>query len=203
VKSQWPVNTEIALRKSFTLPSGASNLRVFAAVDNDVQVLINGIDISNGLVIHDGCPNLNDLLFQAPDSILQSGENLLAVRVRDRGQESFVDVQVVVDMLPLPPPHGNLEVSPSSYDFGDVALGDSRAQLFYTEKHRGCRSRNLSKHYSIPYSYGSRILWEECNHYLCIFCCGRRTGNHISGLDFGTQKLGEHFCGYELRKQSA
>jgi hypothetical protein len=97
IKTFWPMDSEIVLRKSFLLPANASNLRVLVAIDNDVQVLINGVDISNGLVTHENCPILDEFLFEVPDSILQEGENLLAVRARDRGVESYVDLRVLVD----------------------------------------------------------------------------------------------------------
>lgn len=98
VNTVWPINSEIVLRKFFTLPTGASNLRVLVSVDNDVQVFINGVDISSGLAIHEDCAVLDSFSFQAPDTILREGSNLLAVRAKDRGDESYVDFQVLVDM---------------------------------------------------------------------------------------------------------
>lgn len=103
VTTSWHTDSEIVLRKSFLLPANASNLRVLVAIDNDVQVLINGVDMSGGLVTHECCPILDEFLFEVPDSILQEGENLLAVRARDRGSESYVDLRVLVgdgDILP-------------------------------------------------------------------------------------------------------
>lgn len=97
IKTFWHTDSEIVLRKSFLLPANASNLRVLVAIDNDVQVLINGVDISGGLVTHECCPILDEFLFEVPDSLLQEGENLLAVRARDRGVESYVDLRVLVD----------------------------------------------------------------------------------------------------------
>ena len=116
VKTSWPTRSEIVLRKSFELPAGASNLSVFVAIDNDVQVLINGIDISGGLVIHEKCPVLDEFLFEAPDAILREGENLLAVRARDRGVESYVDLRVLVDMLL---PSISISTNETSYTTGE------------------------------------------------------------------------------------
>jgi hypothetical protein len=93
-KTPWPLNTDILLRKEFNLPAGVSDLQVAVAIDNDVQVFVNGQDISGGLVLHEDCPTRDSFVFGAPQSILIEGENLLAIRARDRGELSYVDVQV-------------------------------------------------------------------------------------------------------------
>ena len=46
VKTTWPLLTDILLRKEFDLPSGASNLKVRVAIDNDIQHSTrNGLEI--------------------------------------------------------------------------------------------------------------------------------------------------------------
>ncbi len=97
-KTNWPLYTDILLRKNFTLPPGASNLKVSVAIDNDVQVFINGYDISGGLINHEGCAVRDSFNFTAPDNLLKTGENLLAVRGKDRGVGSYLDVQVTADI---------------------------------------------------------------------------------------------------------
>ena len=42
VRTDWPVDSEIVLRRNFDLPPGAANLRVMVAIDNDVDVFLNG-----------------------------------------------------------------------------------------------------------------------------------------------------------------
>ena len=64
------------------------------AIDNDVQVFLNGQDISRGLRTHEGCPSNDSFVFTAPDTLLVAGANLLAVRGRDRGGLCYLDVQV-------------------------------------------------------------------------------------------------------------
>ncbi|HEV8386720.1 MAG TPA: hypothetical protein VGQ03_03775 [Nitrososphaera sp.] len=93
-KTPWPLNTDILLRRTFNLPAGASDLQVAVAIDNDIQVFINGKDISGGLVQHEDCPSRGSFVFSAPQSIVNEGENLLSVRARDRGVLSYVDVEV-------------------------------------------------------------------------------------------------------------
>lgn len=100
-KTAWPLNTDILLRKNFDLPAGSTNLRVFVAIDNDIQVFVNGIDVSGGLIPHGGCPARDSFVFTAPDNILNEGENLLSVRAHDRGVLSYVDVRVVFDVTDL------------------------------------------------------------------------------------------------------
>ncbi len=94
VKTTWRPDTDILLRKQFFLPAGTSNLEVRVAIDNDVQVFINGQDISRGLRTHEGCPSNDSFVFIAPDNLLVAGANLLAVRGRDRGVLCYLDVQV-------------------------------------------------------------------------------------------------------------
>jgi hypothetical protein len=104
VKTDWPVSSEIVLRRSFDLPPGAANLRVMVAIDNDVEVFLNGVDISGGLVQHENCPVPDEFRFDAPDSILKEDNNVLAVRGRDRGVESCLDMRVLVEVPGTPSP---------------------------------------------------------------------------------------------------
>src|SRR5881296_3048860 len=50
----------------FERPVGTTDVVVYVAVDNDVQVFINGYDISDGLQTHEGCPSLNSFSFAVP-----------------------------------------------------------------------------------------------------------------------------------------
>jgi len=128
-KTVWPLNTDILLRKNFDLPAGSTNLRIFVAIDNDIQVFVNGVDVSGGLIIHEGCPTRDSFVFTAPDNILNEGENLLSVRAHDRGSVSYVDVRVVVDVgadvtppvfdLPLPV---DIEAFMPSFQTGGVIV---------------------------------------------------------------------------------
>jgi len=94
VRTEWPVETDLLVRKTFELPVGTTDVVVYVAVDNDVQVFINGYDVSDGLQTHEECPSLNSFSFAVPDSLLQVGTNLLAVRARDRGGLAYLDLEV-------------------------------------------------------------------------------------------------------------
>jgi hypothetical protein len=98
INSTWSLNSDILLRKTFLIPAGTANLSVHIAIDNDVQVFINGHDISGGLRTHEGCAQRDSYIFVAPDSILHGGVNVLAVRGRDRGVEAYLDVEVTADL---------------------------------------------------------------------------------------------------------
>lgn len=101
VRTTWPLNTDILLRKQFTLLSGSNTLKVGVAIDNDVQVFINGHDISGGLRVHENCPTRDSFVFAVPGEVLTVGTNLLAVRGRDRGGLSYLDIQLTVEIVKL------------------------------------------------------------------------------------------------------
>lgn len=95
VQTEWPLFTDLLLRKRFTLPAGATDVTVRIGVDNGTQVFINGQDISSGGVSKEGCASLNDFVFPVPAEILLPGDNLLALRANDYGGVSFVDAEVM------------------------------------------------------------------------------------------------------------
>ena len=94
VKTDWTPNTDMLLRKEFNLPAGASDVVVGVAIDNDVQVWFNGMDISGGMQVHETCAILDSFVFPVPNSYLIAGTNLVAIRGRDRGSDAYVDFEV-------------------------------------------------------------------------------------------------------------
>ena len=112
VKTAWPVNTDILVRKQFTLPLGAHSLRVRGTVDNDATVYINGQQIGQVLSGFCNTPNIN---FTAPDSLLVAGTNLLAIRGHDYGGATYLDVKVEVHVASLDttPPTLTVSCSPN------------------------------------------------------------------------------------------
>jgi hypothetical protein len=98
----WPVNTEILLRKPFRVDAGVTTMQVRVAIDNDIKVYVNGVNITgtagatldqDGFVIHEGCPTRGSAIFTAQ---VTAGVNWLAIHGRDRGGSSYVDAEVVV-----------------------------------------------------------------------------------------------------------
>jgi hypothetical protein len=98
VNTTWELGTDILVRREFELPTGTTDLVVNVAIDNDVQVFVNGHDVSGGLQITDGCANWDSMMFAVPDGLLNVGTNLLAVRGRDRGVLAFLDIQVTAEL---------------------------------------------------------------------------------------------------------
>lgn len=122
VQTAWPLNTDILLRRSFTLLSSATWLRVDVAIDNDVQVFVNGRDISGGLRLHEGCATRGSYVFTAGPGLLRSGANLLAVRARDRGGLSYVDVRVSAETRVTTILSWQNETTGSDHGFGFAAV---------------------------------------------------------------------------------
>ncbi len=99
--------TYFLVRKSFTLPVSLTSgtIKVGIAVDNDVEVFLDGTNITTGVpadstfVRHDGCPAQDSFVFSEPLTALTasaSGTHLLAIMARDRGGTSYIDAQVTV-----------------------------------------------------------------------------------------------------------
>ena len=76
--------------------SGLDAIEIGIAVDNDVQVWFNGADVSGGFRVSEGCATGERYSFSVPAGLLQDGENLIAMRARDRGLHSYVDVRVTI-----------------------------------------------------------------------------------------------------------
>ncbi|HYI15024.1 MAG TPA: PxKF domain-containing protein, partial [Thermomicrobiales bacterium] len=97
VKTAWTINTDILLRKHITLPPGAHNLRVSGTIDNDAVVYINGTVIGSASSVLCAVGAIN---FVASDSLLNVGDNVIAIRGTDLGGVSYVDVTVMYDVAP-------------------------------------------------------------------------------------------------------
>jgi RHS repeat-associated protein len=120
IKTYWPGNSggtpDLLLRKHFYVPYGTTNLSMGFTVDNNAQIFINGVLITNadkifqfgspapnalqsGWYNHEGCPNYDDLLLVGiSTNVWHEGYNLLAVRAYDSGCEAFCDVRIGLDV---------------------------------------------------------------------------------------------------------
>ncbi len=100
VHTNWvsvPSPTDMLLRHTFTIPAGwTQSLTLSIAIDNDIQIFINGNQITDGLLTHEGCATRGSSVFTIPASMLVAGTNVLAIRARDRGTDAFVDAQLTV-----------------------------------------------------------------------------------------------------------
>jgi len=117
-QTEWPINNILLARKSFTLgavPANGVDVRV--VIDNDVQLFVNGHDVTpssfvthfppanyvgfvGGYQKHGNCPTYgadgSNFLFHVLVSDLVAGTNLLAIRANDLGGVSFLDFEVTV-----------------------------------------------------------------------------------------------------------
>jgi hypothetical protein len=109
----WVVGTDLLMRKSFPLPSVVP-LTISAAIDNDIQIFVNGnlltpdlpfsgpdagnysFNATTGFVTHENCATKGTLTFSVPTGFLVAGQNVLAIRARDRGSVNYVDAKVSV-----------------------------------------------------------------------------------------------------------
>lgn len=112
VQTLWPAATtaptsDLLVRHTIGIPAGfAGSLQISVGIDNDIQVFVNGHDITasggtvqptTGFLQHEGCATLGSAVFTAPASILLPGQvNVIAVHARDRAGTSFLDLQAVL-----------------------------------------------------------------------------------------------------------
>lgn len=98
----WTVNTDMLLRRHISLAPGTAGVQVWFAIDNDIQELFwNGKRINTlGPIQHEGCAVIDSFGLGIPPELVLA-DNVLAIRARDRGVESFVNVQVVTGGLPV------------------------------------------------------------------------------------------------------
>jgi hypothetical protein len=122
MNTAWTVGNDLTMRKNFPLPSWwTAPLTVTAAIDNDIQVFVNGhpltfdpaaptvplftfsgtdagnyaFNSTTQFVTHENCATKGSLTFSIPASFLNlGGQNTLAIRARDRGSINYVDVKV-------------------------------------------------------------------------------------------------------------
>ncbi|MFL5538137.1 MAG: hypothetical protein ACJ8J0_04060 [Longimicrobiaceae bacterium] len=98
VHTPWPLNSDIVLRKMVVLPAGTASMEVEVMIDNDVQLFVNGYDVTGGMIAHEGCADVNYFILHPADVMLQPGANVIAVRARDRGVVSFFDLHVTAQV---------------------------------------------------------------------------------------------------------
>lgn len=102
VVTQWGIGNPsyVLIRKDFYVPAGTTSASVQVLIDNDVQVFMNGTDVSGGLVSHENCANVNPL---SPFvvSVVPGAVNKLAIIARDRGDQSYLDLKVTLGSGPI------------------------------------------------------------------------------------------------------
>ena len=93
-------STIFLLRNTFFVPSNwTQDLVVGVAIDNDVQVFVNGTAVTpvGQYAVHEGCAaqDAQGFVFPVPRALLVlGGQNVLAIRGRDRGGNSYIDARL-------------------------------------------------------------------------------------------------------------
>ncbi|MDH3251527.1 MAG: hypothetical protein OEM41_01980, partial [Ignavibacteria bacterium] len=130
IKIFWPSSREVLLRKHVNLPAGTRNVTVGVALDNGVQVFFNGVDISGGIKIHNDCAGPDNFVFNVPDNVLRTGDNVLAVRGNWQSSKNYLDVRVTGDVFYtiLASAEGNGTISPNG--IVNVPAGTSQRFVF-------------------------------------------------------------------------
>ncbi len=91
--TSWPSgNTSLYLRRNFSLEEAAT-VRIGVAVDNDVEIYVDGVDVGPGLLVHDNCPTLDSFVRTVP---LSAGVHQVAIRAVDRGGSSYFDASITI-----------------------------------------------------------------------------------------------------------
>jgi len=133
-RTPWAQNTDMLVRRSLTLPPGTTNVAVGVAIDNSVQVFLNGIDVSGGLQTPGGCTFNDHRVFSVPGALLVAGTNLLAVRGQGAGDPNFLDMRVTADIETVPPettissgPSGPTSDSSPTFSFSSSEAGSTFA----------------------------------------------------------------------------
>jgi hypothetical protein len=105
VRTEWPTNSQLLIRRTFMVTPGATDVRLMVSVDNDiVAVFVNGTRVNSQPIVHDNCPIRDEFRFDAPGSIIKQGQNTVALQVADRapipGQnaETFFDMRILAEI---------------------------------------------------------------------------------------------------------
>ena len=95
IATVWESNSRLLTRKRVTVPSGASNIEIFIAVDNDIEkVFFNGAEV-RAAYKHSGCPLSDSYSVLIPQHLVKTGENLIAVQAFDFGFYTFFDMRII------------------------------------------------------------------------------------------------------------
>jgi hypothetical protein len=104
-------STRFLLRGSFFLPASWNQaLQIGIAVDNDVEVFVNGTPLTvaaDGVtpvfLTHEGCAAPDEFVLDIPQNLLVTGgTNLVAIAGNDRGGQAYLDARVSLK-TPQPP----------------------------------------------------------------------------------------------------
>lgn len=85
----WPLNTDLLVRKTFSLAAPVEGLSIRTSFDNDVRIFINGHDLT-GFQYGYQC----DRSFNIPQELLLAGDNILAIQAHDWGVATYLELEL-------------------------------------------------------------------------------------------------------------
>ncbi len=95
VQTLWHISTDMLVRKHVFVPVAQAHLQIRINVDDQIMNLFfNGQEIS-GPLHGDGCDKLDALHIDVPPYLVQKGDNLVAVHVRDTGGYAYFDMRTL------------------------------------------------------------------------------------------------------------
>jgi hypothetical protein len=107
--TNWSQNTDLLVRRAIAVPLGTTDVTVYVAIDNDVDLFWNGAPL--GSFTSEGCATYDAITVSVPAALLVGGTNVLAARAHDRGVASFLDLRVTAN---LPPACDTVGLSPAT-----------------------------------------------------------------------------------------
>lgn len=94
VNTEW-ASSELLVRRTFTARPGTGAGTVELLIDNDATVYLNGEEL--GSSVHENCADIAPPTFVIPAGAIHAGQNVLAVRARDRGDQQYLDLRAQAD----------------------------------------------------------------------------------------------------------
>jgi YD repeat-containing protein len=127
VATPWAITMDLLLRRTIPIPAGTQGVEVWIVVDNDaIEVYWNGT-LVGGPLIHEGCANADQPMRFSVSPSNVTASNTLAIRLRDRGSESYGNIQVVTGAMPDEPATCDLQCQENGGFLGDPVQSFSGA----------------------------------------------------------------------------
>jgi hypothetical protein len=138
--TNWPLNTSLYLRKDIDVKQ-QGDLTVRIAIDNDFVLYFDGNEVA--ALNSEFCPYKWQYEYNIPS--VDAGAHTVAVKIMDRGDDNGFDMMVSQRCeAPPPPASPNLEVSPSSHNFGEVTIGECSEPQQFTLSNIGNADLNVT-----------------------------------------------------------
>jgi len=103
---------DLLVRRHVELCAGTTDVEVHAAIDNDLALWVNGVQVLpegcplfvtepdgvTQMCCWEGCAQHDGAIFHVPDALILPGDNVFALRARDRHVIAYLDVEILADV---------------------------------------------------------------------------------------------------------